>query len=173
MIENNPRSQVGAKHDERDATSSGPEFEPLVELVREVGSAMENHNLSSIDLRFKDLRLSIVAHDHAMTAPTTTARNGRQDDETTHNAPSEVDPGIHTVTAPMIGTFYVAPAPNEPPFVNAGDVVEEGQTIGIIEAMKIMNEIASDMGGEIVDVIAKNGETVEFGSPLVTLRTRG
>jgi acetyl-CoA carboxylase biotin carboxyl carrier protein len=79
--------------------------------------------------------------------------------------------GDHVVRAPMIGTFYVASAPNEPPFVQVGDVVEEGQTIGIIEAMKIMNEIAADRAGTVVEILAQNAQTVEYGSPLVRLAT--
>ncbi|HUG17233.1 MAG TPA: biotin/lipoyl-containing protein [Thermomicrobiales bacterium] len=69
----------------------------------------------------------------------------------------------------MIGTFYSSPAPGEPPFVVAGDHIEEGQTIGIIEAMKIMNEIASDRAGTVVELVATNAQPVEFGSPLVRL----
>ena len=75
----------------------------------------------------------------------------------------------HVIRAPMIGTFYTAPAPNEPPFVQPGDVVEEGQTIGIIEAMKIMNEIAADRAGTVVELLAQNAQTVEYGSPLIRL----
>lgn len=75
----------------------------------------------------------------------------------------------HAVTAPMIGTFYISPAPGEPPFVRPGDRVDAGQTIGIIEAMKIMNEIAADRSGTISELVASNGQAVEYGSPLVRL----
>lgn len=76
---------------------------------------------------------------------------------------------IHIVTSPMIGTFYAAPAPGEPAFVKVGDQVAQGDTIGIVEAMKIMNEIAADRAGRVVEVVATNGETVEYGSPLVRI----
>jgi acetyl-CoA carboxylase biotin carboxyl carrier protein len=75
----------------------------------------------------------------------------------------------HTITAPMIGTYYDTPAPGEPPFVSVGEHVDEGQTIGIIEAMKIMNEIAADRAGTVVALLATSGVTVEYGSPLVQL----
>lgn len=76
----------------------------------------------------------------------------------------------HIITAPMIGTFYAAPTPEEPPFVNVGDHVEVGQTVAIIEAMKIMNEIQSDEAGTVVEMLARNGHGVEFGQPLFRLR---
>jgi acetyl-CoA carboxylase biotin carboxyl carrier protein len=74
------------------------------------------------------------------------------------------------ITAPMIGTFFTAPAPGEPPFVMVGDQVEAGQTVAIIEAMKIMNEIQAEQAGEVVEVLARNGQGVEYGQPLFRLR---
>ena len=73
------------------------------------------------------------------------------------------------VTAPMIGTFYRAPAPGEPDFVDIGDAVEPGQTIGIIEAMKIMNEIVAEVGGIAAEFLVENGQPVEYGQPLLRL----
>ena len=84
-------------------------------------------------------------------------------------APVEQAAPAHVITAPMIGTFYAAPTPGAPPFVRAGDRVEVGQTIGIIEAMKIMNEIAADRGGVIEAVLVDNGQPVEYGSALLTM----
>jgi acetyl-CoA carboxylase biotin carboxyl carrier protein len=75
----------------------------------------------------------------------------------------------HFVTAPMIGTFYTSAGPGESPFVHLGDRVDPGQVIGIIEAMKIMNEIVADRGGIVAEMIAGNGQPVEYGSPLLRL----
>jgi acetyl-CoA carboxylase biotin carboxyl carrier protein len=75
----------------------------------------------------------------------------------------------HSINAPMVGTFYTAPSPKDPPFVAEGDIVQPGDPIGIIEAMKTMNEIASDIGGRVVRVLAKNGQGVEFGQSLVVI----
>ena len=70
------------------------------------------------------------------------------------------------IKAPMVGTFYRAPSPEAPPYIEAGQVVEVGQVICIIEAMKLMNEIKSEVKGKILEVLADNAEPVEFGQPM-------
>jgi len=70
------------------------------------------------------------------------------------------------IKAPMVGTFYRAPSPEAPPFVEIGQIVEIGQVICIIEAMKLMNEIKSEVKGKILEILVENGEPVEFGQPL-------
>ena len=75
----------------------------------------------------------------------------------------------NTVTAPMVGTFYASSAPGAKPFVDIGSEVKAGQTLCIIEAMKMMNQIESDKGGKVVAILAKNGEPVEFGQPLFVI----
>ncbi|HVE87529.1 MAG TPA: acetyl-CoA carboxylase biotin carboxyl carrier protein [Myxococcales bacterium] len=74
--------------------------------------------------------------------------------------------GGHLVTSPFVGTFYRTPAPDQPPFVDAGAVVRKGQVLCIIEAMKLMNEIESDVAGRVVEILAENGQPVEFGQGL-------
>ena len=71
-----------------------------------------------------------------------------------------------TLNAPMVGTFYIAPSPGAPSFVKVGQTVRKGDTIGIIEAMKIMNEITADESGKVTEVLVKNGDVVEYGQPL-------
>ena len=75
----------------------------------------------------------------------------------------------HTVTAPMVGTFYASAAPGSKAFVDIGSEVKVGQTLCIIEAMKMMNQIESDKSGRVVSILAKNGEPVEFGQPLFVI----
>ena len=75
----------------------------------------------------------------------------------------------HTVTSPLVGTFYSAPSPDTPSFVNVGDRVKKGQVIGIIEAMKLMNELESDFDGVIKEILVKDEDVVEFGQPLFIL----
>lgn len=74
------------------------------------------------------------------------------------------------VTAPMVGTFYRASSPEASPFVRVGDSVEVGQTLCIIEAMKLMNEIPSTVAGKVVDIVANNGAAVSFGAPLFLIK---
>ncbi|AOK28703.1 acetyl-CoA carboxylase biotin carboxyl carrier protein subunit [Burkholderia singularis] len=78
-------------------------------------------------------------------------------------------PQGHVVTSPMVGTFYRAPSPGADPFVQVGDTVKEGQTLCIIEAMKLLNEIESDKAGVIKEILAENGQAVEYGQPLFVI----
>jgi acetyl-CoA carboxylase biotin carboxyl carrier protein len=72
-----------------------------------------------------------------------------------------------SVTSPMVGTFYSAPSPTAKPFVSIGQKINQGYSIGIIEAMKIMNQIEADQSGTVVEILVKDGEAVEFGQPLI------
>ncbi|WP_372342194.1 acetyl-CoA carboxylase biotin carboxyl carrier protein [Geothrix sp. PMB-07] len=80
------------------------------------------------------------------------------------------EPGIHYVTSPIVGTFYRSSNPTATPFTSPGDFVKPGQTLCIIEAMKLMNEIESDVAGEIVKVLVENGTPVEYGERLFAVR---
>lgn len=78
--------------------------------------------------------------------------------------------GLHIVKSPIVGTFYGSPNPSSPPFVKAGDQIAAGQVLCIVEAMKLMNEIESDVAGELVRVLVENGQAVEYGQPLFAIR---
>ena len=77
---------------------------------------------------------------------------------------------FHVIKSPIVGTFYSAASPGADPYVSAGSRVEPGQVLCIIEAMKLMNEIESDVAGEVVRVLAENGQPVEYGQPLFGIR---
>ena len=87
-------------------------------------------------------------------------------------APAAAEEQLHTVKSPIVGTFYEAPAPGALPFVKPGDMVEAGQVLCIIEAMKLMNEIESDVAGEVVKRLVANNQPVEYGQPLFAIRPR-
>ena len=74
------------------------------------------------------------------------------------------------ITAPMVGTFYRAPAPGEAPFIEVGNRIEVGQTVCILEAMKLMNELEAEVSGEVVEILMDNGTPVEFGQVLMRVR---
>ena len=82
------------------------------------------------------------------------------------------DEGLHAVRSPIVGTFYESPSPGSPPFVKPGDVVEVGQLLCIVEAMKLMNEIESDVAGEVVKRLVANGQPIEYGQELFLIRPR-
>jgi acetyl-CoA carboxylase biotin carboxyl carrier protein len=138
----------------------------VAEIVQTLVETMCSNGLSKIDVEVGDISIRLRAGgvrevvvaakpevDLTMTPATVTA---------------VIDAG-HFVTAPMIGTFYTSAGPGELPFVHVGDRVDPGQVIGIIEAMKIMNEIVADRGGIVAEMIAGNGQPVEYGSPLIRL----
>ena len=86
--------------------------------------------------------------------------------------PAAEEEGLHVVKSPIVGTFYESPSPGSPPFVKSGDAVEAGQVLCIIEAMKLMNEIEADVSGEVVKRLVNNGQPVEYGQPLFSIRPR-
>jgi acetyl-CoA carboxylase biotin carboxyl carrier protein len=95
--------------------------------------------------------------------------NTATDKSSTATASTTVDPRWVEVTSPMVGTFYRSPAPDEPPFVDNGDRVTTGQTVCIIEAMKLMNEIEAEVSGQVMEVLVENGTPVEYGQPLLRI----
>lgn len=82
--------------------------------------------------------------------------------------PEALPPG-NIIAAPMVGTFYAAPSPKDPPYVNEGDIIHVGDRVGIIEAMKMMNEIESEFAGRVVRILVKNAQPVEYGQPLMVI----
>lgn len=84
-----------------------------------------------------------------------------------------VDPGLVPVTAPMVGTFYAAASPSDPPYAEVGTRVGAGATVGLIELMKVFTGIKTDMAGVIEKILVTNGQFVEFGQPLLLLRPDG
>ncbi|GIV97903.1 MAG: acetyl-CoA carboxylase, biotin carboxyl carrier protein [Herpetosiphonaceae bacterium] len=81
--------------------------------------------------------------------------------------------GGYTITAPMVGTFYRAPSPKDPSYVNEGDEIYPGDVIGIVEAMKMMNEIESEIHGRVISILVQNGQPVEYGQPLMVIQPLG
>lgn len=81
------------------------------------------------------------------------------------------DDRLHKVTAPMVGTFYSAPSPDSPPYVSVGGTLSKGQVVCIIEAMKMMNELESEVSGRIVKILVENGQPIEFGQVLMLVES--
>ncbi len=106
----------------------------------------------------------------AAESPQTREQTAKQETEKTDATVDSPPPGIHVIKSPIVGTFYRAPAPGADPFVREGDQVRKGQVLCIIEAMKVMNEIESDVDGVVEKILVANGEPVEYGQPLFWIR---
>jgi acetyl-CoA carboxylase biotin carboxyl carrier protein len=104
----------------------------------------------------------------AVLAPPASAASGAGAAAPAPEAPA--DEGLLTVKSPIVGTFYRSPDPNSPAFVEVGDRVRPGQVLCIVEAMKLMNEIESEASGEVVKVHPQNGQPVQYGDPLFSIR---
>jgi acetyl-CoA carboxylase biotin carboxyl carrier protein len=140
-----------------------PSPESVADLVRSLAAVMHESAVTELDLDLGPVNVRLRRPAFGETSPTPAPMFQRAPE-----APAEAESG-HLISAPMIGTFYASPSPGAPPFVQRGDQVFAGQTIGIIEAMKIMNEISADRAGMVLDVLVENGEPVEYGSPLIRL----
>jgi acetyl-CoA carboxylase biotin carboxyl carrier protein len=85
-------------------------------------------------------------------------------------APSRIEAKLYEIKSPMVGTFYRSPAPTEPAFVEVGDRIRSDQTVCIIEAMKLMNEIEAEVSGQVMEILVQNGEPVEYGQILMRVK---
>ena len=132
---------------------------------------MEKHDLSELRIEEgRDNRSIVLRRGPAASyaAPAAPAPAPAVSAETPENAAAENQSGgdLDLIRAQMVGTFYRSPSPDEPPFVEAGANVKEGETLCIIEAMKLMNLIESDFNAEIVEILVENAAPVEYGQPL-------
>lgn len=136
-------------------------IQALIKLMQETGVSEITVEEDGVRMTVRQGPLTII--EPANTAATSEGRVGRDSENV---AVTPVETPHHQIKSPMVGTVYLSPAPDQDHFVAAGDAVEQGQTVCIIEAMKIMNEIASEESGTIVEVLVENGTSVEFGQPL-------
>ncbi len=136
------------------------EVERLVELLRESG-------VGEIQVRRGETEITVKAAQAPIESAPAISSQGAS------GVPEPVPDGLHAVRAPLVGTFYRAAAPGEEPYVEVGDRVEAGQTLCIVEAMKLMNEIPADVSGEVVEVLADDAGGVEYDQPLFHLRPEG
>jgi acetyl-CoA carboxylase biotin carboxyl carrier protein len=107
-----------------------------------------------------------------LAAPATTSAAAAPPAAAAERAVARSEDGLHVVRSPIVGTFYEAPSPGAPPFVKVGDLVTVGQVLCIVEAMKLMNEIESDVAGEIAKKLVNNGQPIEYGQELFAIRPR-
>lgn len=135
----------------------------VIGTVRELIGMMSKGGITELDLSTGELTIRLRGNQGGSSAPVAVSCAAH------HDVAAPAASSGYAVTAPMIGTYYSAPSPGESPFVQVGDDVEVGQVVGIIEAMKIMNEIISDRAGVVLEVLVESAQPVEYGSPLIRL----
>jgi acetyl-CoA carboxylase biotin carboxyl carrier protein len=148
--------------------------DPILEAVDLLGPAFEQAGLDELEVEFRDLRVKLARPRPAVAAavapppagpPPTTAGDGL----TPFGEPA---PGMRFVSAPLTGVWYAAPSPGARPYVTEGDEVSAGQVVGLIEAMKLFNEIKSDAAGSVTRVLVEGGTLVKRRQPLLEIDPR-
>ena len=137
----------------------------LVDLVSE-------SNITELEITEAEGRVRIVKGHAATAQPSVFQPEGSSPAVATYSAPAVAEQPAqtgHAVKSPMVGTFYRAASPGAKPFVEVGSVVKQGETICIIEAMKILNEIETDKSGTILEILCDNGQPIEYGQPLFVI----
>jgi acetyl-CoA carboxylase biotin carboxyl carrier protein len=139
-------------------------FEEIKELIK----IFDESNISKIAIKNSEIEFSLEKNLATENIPVQVVQPQQPAVAVSQEiveAKAEAKPSI-TLNSPMVGTFYSAPAPNAKPFINVGDTVSKGQTIGILEAMKIMNEWEADYNCKIVKMLVEDGQPVEYGTPI-------
>lgn len=163
--------------------SSGTFGNPEIQQIEQFFQFMTEHNLEEFEYSRGDLHIRlrkpspgvVLASSRALATPEiivsgSTPTAVPEDPGSAAAAEARSTEDLHLVKSPIVGTFYGSPSPGSGPFVRVGAFVETGQTLCIVEAMKLMNEIESDETGEVVRIFVENGQPVEYGQPLFGIR---
>jgi acetyl-CoA carboxylase biotin carboxyl carrier protein len=163
-----------------DGRSAGPDIDQIERLLK----TMAEHNLEEFEYSRGNLRIRLKKPSSglAFSAPRMVAApeiivagaaSSPSNSSTSSSVPApeaRSTDDLHLVKSPIVGTFYASPSPGTEPFVKIGGYVDAGQTLCIVEAMKLMNEIESDSSGEVLRIFVENGQPVEYGQPLFGIR---
>ncbi len=142
--------------------------------LKEIINLMKEHGLTELEIEKEDCKIRLkksngqfVAHEEVFTQPRMSAApQAAQAQSPAQPAQPVANANEVIVRSPMVGTYYSAPAPDQPPYVNVGSMIKNDDVLCIIEAMKLMNEIKSEISGRIVEMLVENGTPVEFDQPL-------
>ena len=152
--------------------------------INELLKLIDNTNLGYVKLETNDLKLEVsknIINDNITDKPNLISQKNinennesESEEETTLTEKYDIgnlnEENLTTIESPLMGTFYASPAPDKDVFVRVGDIVNVGDTLCIVEAMKMMNEITSDIYGEIVEILVKNEELVEYNQPIFKIK---
>ena len=152
------------------------EIRELIELLKTTDISELEIERDGVKIKLKKgpsgtiITPSTVISPHPVTAGNPpqieTLKQAKQEIKEAKEAKETKEESTITITSPMVGTFYRSPAPDAKPFLKEGDEIKEGQTVCVIEAMKLMNEIKSDIKGKVIKILVENGQPVEFGQAL-------
>ena len=162
-----------------------------IDEIMELMKAMEQNDLTAFDYKEGNMQLSLrrggaaepmasfltgegteIVRPADLTVPDKAVAEAASESGANEPAGAEASDkaagvtGGNIVKSPLVGTFYSSPSPDDAPYVSVGDTVKKGQVLGIIEAMKLMNEVESEFSGQIAEILVENGEVVEYGQPL-------
>ena len=141
-----------------------------IKEIKEMLNLMNDNNLMELEIERDGMRVKLKksSSGQAQVFPVDVNQGLPQKETLTQTPEQKLSPVLKTaeIKSPMVGTFYRAPSPETPPYIEIGATVEAGQVICIIEAMKLMNEIKSEIKGKISEILVENAEPVEFGQPL-------
>lgn len=147
-------------------------------LIRKLIKLVDSSEVTDLEIEENGLRVRIakkIRGIQTITQPQILSHSQVVNDSALKNdeasVKSEVKEKLHQITSPIVGTFYRAPAPDADPYVQIGDSVSQGSVLCIVEAMKLMNEIESDVSGKIVKILVENGKPVEYNQPLFLVQT--
>ena len=145
--------------------------------IKELIEIFDESNLTKLSLKNEDVKIELdknitapVQTQAQVPAPQIASQTTTTIETATAPAPQADNGDFEYITSPMVGTFYQAPSPDSPPYVKVGDKVKAGQTVCIVEAMKIMNEIQAEFDCEIVEILVKDGQAVEFDTQLFKVK---
>ncbi|MDK4053303.1 acetyl-CoA carboxylase biotin carboxyl carrier protein [Staphylococcus pseudintermedius] len=148
--------------------------------IKELINILDNSNLTEISIEDKGTTINLkkekeivtqqISAPQQMVAPTVTAEPVQVNAASVDTPTTEADASLKTITAPMVGTFYKSPSPEESAYVQIGDQVTPDTTVCILEAMKLFNEIQAEVAGEIVGILVEDGQMVEYGQALFKVK---
>lgn len=134
-----------------------------IDTVKQLIEALEQSDLKKLVVKEKDFEVSLEKPEVGMTAQVHTNVSQQPIEQI---QPAQKPQEGKFITSPMVGTFYSRPAPDEPIFAKAGDSIEDGQVVCIIEAMKVMNEVKAQINGTIAEILVEDGHPVEYGTKI-------
>lgn len=147
-----------------------------IRKVKKLIELLEESGIAELEIHEGEESVRLARYSHVAPPPSaapvhTPAASGSRDDQpAADSSPEEETPDGHVVTSPMVGTFYASPNPGAPPFVDVGQSVALGDTLCIIEAMKILNQIDADREGVVAAMLVENAQPVEYGQPLFVIQ---